>query len=75
MMLAIALVNTSPAEMENVLQKTCKIDGVKEAYMLYGIYDIIALVEANTIEKLKEIVLHIRMVKYVLSTLTLIVVR
>ena len=32
---------------------TKKIDAVKESYMVYGVYDVIAKVKADTMDKLK----------------------
>jgi len=48
-----------------------EIEGVEEAYRLFGVYDIVAVVKAETTEELKGIILRIRTVKHVLSTLTL----
>jgi len=47
---------------------------VEEAYMLYGVYDILAEVKTETTEELKENILRIRKVKHVLNTLTLMAV-
>lgn len=75
MPLCYVLINTEPDQMESVLEKLKKIDGVEEAYMLYGVYDIIAKVKADTMDKLKEIVTwHVRSVDKVRSTLTTIVI-
>ncbi len=75
MPLCFVLINTDPDQMERVLEKLKKIDGVEEAHMLYGVYDIIAKVKADTMDKLKEIVAwHVRSVDNVRSTLTTIVI-
>jgi DNA-binding Lrp family transcriptional regulator len=74
MPLAFVMVNTIPDQMESVLEKIREIKCVEEVYMLYGVYDILAEVKTETTEELKEIILHIRKVKHVLSTLTLMVV-
>jgi len=71
MTLAFVMLNTVPDQMESVLEKIKEIEGVKEAYMLYGVYDIVAVVKPETTEELKGIILRIRTVKHVLSTLTL----
>jgi DNA-binding Lrp family transcriptional regulator len=60
--------------MESVLEEIKEIDGVEEAYMLYGIYDICANVKAELPQELKGVVTKIRSQKNVLSTLTLMVV-
>ena len=74
MKLAFVMINTVPDQMESVLDKIEKIEGVQEAYMLYGVYDILAVVKAETPEELKGIILRIRTVNHVLNTLTLMVV-
>ena len=52
-----------------------KVEGVNEAFAVYGVYDIIARVKADTMDKLKEIVTwRIRRLDKVRSTLTMIVV-
>jgi DNA-binding Lrp family transcriptional regulator len=71
MTLAFVMLNTVPDQMERVLEKIKEIEGVEEAYMLYGVYDIVAVVKPETTEELKGIILRIRTVKHVLSTLTL----
>ena len=71
MPLAFVMVNTIPDQMEHVLEKIREIECVEEAYMLYGVYDILAEVKTETTEELKEIILRIRTVKHVLNTLTL----
>ncbi len=74
MPLAFVMVNTIPDQMEHVLEKIREIECVEEAYMLYGVYDIVAVVKAETTEELKGIVLRIRTLKHVLSTRTLMAV-
>ncbi|RLG77114.1 MAG: Lrp/AsnC family transcriptional regulator [Thermoprotei archaeon] len=72
---AIVLINTDIGAEEEVLNQLMNVEGVKEAYIVYGVYDIIAKVEAPTTEKLKEIItLSIRKIPKVRSTLTMIVV-
>ena len=73
MKLAFVMVNTVPRQMEYVLEKIKEIDCVEEAYMLYGVYDIVAVIEVGTNEELKAIILRIRGVEHVLSTLSLMV--
>ena len=51
-----------------------KLDSVKEVYQVYGVYDIVAQVEADTMEKVKEtITWKLRKLNGVKSTLTMIV--
>ncbi|KYH37712.1 MAG: hypothetical protein AYL28_005080 [Candidatus Bathyarchaeota archaeon B23] len=70
---AYVLMNTDLAKEEEVVKALREIEGVKEAYALYGIYDVIAEVEAETMEKIREIVLtRIRRLESVRTTITLI---
>ncbi len=72
-MKAYVLMNTELAKEEEVVKELMKIEGVKEAYALYGIYDVIAEVEAESMEKIREIVLtRIRRLENVRTTITLI---
>ena len=75
MTLAFVMANSMPDQSEWVLDRIGEIEGVEEAYRIWGIYDIIAIVKAETIEELKEIILHMRTVKHVTHTVTLMVRR
>jgi DNA-binding Lrp family transcriptional regulator len=75
MSLVYVLMNTEPSQMENVLEEIKEIKGVKEAYMVYGTYDICAKVGAEKPQELKKIVQKIRSKDNVLNTLTLMVVQ
>ncbi len=72
---AIVLINAEIGSEEEVFNEISRIEGVTEAYVVYGVYDIIAKVEADTMERLKEIVAtSIRKLPKVRSTLTMIIV-
>jgi len=75
MSLVYVLLNTEPSQMESVLEEVKEIDGVEEAYMVYGIYDICAKVKTEIPQELKGIVQKIRSQNNVSSTLTLMVVQ
>lgn len=75
MPLAFVLINAEIGAENEVLKEIKKVKNVKEAYTVYGVYDIVAKVEAETMDKLKEIVgWNIRRLDKVRSTLTMIVV-
>jgi len=75
MPMAYVLLTTETGAVEYVLNDLKKMDSVKETYMVYGVYDIVAAVKAETMEKLKEIVTwNLRSLDKVRSTLTMIVV-
>jgi DNA-binding Lrp family transcriptional regulator len=70
---AYVLVNVESGAEEELVTSLKKIEGVIEAYYSYGVYDIIAKVKADSMEKLKEMVtMKIRSLNKVRSTLTLI---
>ena len=73
---AFVFITTEPASMPEVLKEVEAIEGVKEAEMVYGVYDIVAKVTVETMDKLKQIITeHIRRIDKVLTTQTLLVVR
>jgi len=75
MPIAFVLINAEIGAEEDVLGQLMKVEGVQEAYAVYGVYDIIAKIEADTMDKLKEIVTwRIRKLNKVRSTLTMIVI-
>jgi DNA-binding Lrp family transcriptional regulator len=75
MPLAFVLINAEICSENAVLAELKKIENVKEANVVYGVYDIIAKVEADTMDKLKAMVTwRVRRLDKVRSTLTMIVV-
>ena len=75
MPLAFVLINSKIGSESEVLGSLRKIDAVKEAYMVYGVHDVVAKVKADTLDKLKEVVIrNLRGLDKVRSTLTMIVV-
>jgi len=73
--MAYVLITTESGAVDSVLASLKKMDSVKETYMVYGVYDIVATVKADTMDKLKEIVTwNLRSLDQVRSTLTMIVV-
>jgi DNA-binding Lrp family transcriptional regulator len=75
MPLAFVLINAEIGSEDEVVGELRKLANVKESYVVYGVYDIVAKVEADSMDKLKEIVTwKIRRLDKVRSTLTMIVV-
>ncbi|MCC6022048.1 MAG: Lrp/AsnC ligand binding domain-containing protein [Sulfolobales archaeon] len=75
MPVAIVLINTEIGSENEVAQILSKIEGVKEVYEVYGIYDIVVKVEAQTHEALREIIINrIRRIPKVKSTTTMLVI-
>lgn len=74
MPMAFVFMNVDAGGEEDVLKQLRSIQNVKEAYSVYGVYDIVARIEAETMDKLKEIVTwKVRRLERVRSTLTTIV--
>lgn len=72
---AYILINTEVASEEEVLEQLKQLSEVKEAHLVYGIYDLIAKVEADTLEELKQgVTKHLRGLEKVRSTMTMICV-
>jgi len=72
---AFVLINTEIGSEADVLKDLKKVEGVEEAYAVYGVYDIIARVKSDTMDRLKETVTwKVRRLDKVRSTLTMIVV-
>jgi DNA-binding Lrp family transcriptional regulator len=75
MPVAFVLINTEIGSEGEVLSELKRVEGVEEAYSVYGVYDIVAKVRAETMEKLKDIITwRIRRINKVRSTLTMIVI-
>lgn len=72
---AFMLINAEIGAEEDVLNAVSKIPEVKEAYMVYGVYDVITVVEATTMQELKDVISwKIRRIEKVRSTITMIVI-
>jgi len=72
---AFVFINTEPAAMPEVLKKVKAIEGVEEAGMVYGVYDIVARVKTETMDKLKHIITYkIRTIADIRATQTVLVV-
>ena len=71
---AFVLINVETGFDAEVQKKLATMDGVTEAYQVYGVYDLIAKVSADSMDKLKEIITwRIRRLEKVRSTLTMII--
>ena len=71
---AFVLMNAERGSEDSIVNELKKLEGVKEVYQVYGVYDIVAQVEANTMERVKEtITWKLRKLNGVKSTLTMIV--
>ena len=72
---AFVMLNVEPGSEEKVMEHLKILDILEEAYISYGVYDIVIKVKADTMEKLKEaITTKIRTTPQVQATLTLIMI-
>ena len=71
-MQAFILLSCDIAAENGVLEALRQIDGVTEATLTYGTYDVVAKIEAETAGKLEDIIVgKVRRLKDVRSTVTL----
>lgn len=72
---AFVLISAKTGSETDVLKRLKKVDGIVEAFLVYGMYDIIAQVKADSMDKLKEtITLHVRRIDNLRSTLTMLII-
>ena len=72
---AFVFINTAIGSERTVLEALKKVRGVKEAYLVYGTYDIVVKIETDTMDSLKDLVTRrIRRIDAVRTTLTMPVV-
>ena len=72
---AYVLISAELGAEENLVRKLRSSPNVKEAHFVYGVYDVVAIIEAPTMEELKQTVaLKIRALPEVKSTLTMMVI-
>ena len=71
---AYVLLNTEIGTEKQVLKALKKVEGVEEAHGLWGVYDIIANVKADTMDELKHIITkRIEKINQINSKLTMII--
>ena len=74
MPMAYVLINTEPKFMEDVVATLEKLDSVIEIFPVYGVYDVVAKIQANTMDEHKDIVTwKVRSLEKVRSTITMLI--
>jgi DNA-binding Lrp family transcriptional regulator len=72
---AFVFVNVSTGSETEVLRRLREFPEVKEAYFVYGVYDIVAKVEADSMQRLNEFITRkVRGLDEIRSTLTTIAI-
>lgn len=75
MISAVVLINTNLGEEHKVLERIKKVVGVEEAHALWGVYDLMVKIKANSIDLLKEIIKSgLRQLSGVSNVLTLMII-
>lgn len=72
---AIILFHVESGSENKVLKKVRKIEGVEEAYISYGMYDLAVKIKAVTMDQLKDIISNkLRKISEVISTTSLLLI-
>ncbi|ABN70053.1 transcriptional regulator, AsnC family [Staphylothermus marinus F1] len=72
---AIVLIQTDIGAESRVMEELIKIPEITEAYIVYGIYDIIVKIEAGSLEKIREVITNkIRKLPDIRTTSTMVIV-
>ena len=72
---AYVLINCDIGAEETIMSQLKEVDIVKEVHGVFGAYDIVILVEADTVESLRDIITwKIRKIEKIRSTLTMMVI-
>jgi DNA-binding Lrp family transcriptional regulator len=75
MPLAFVMMTAEVGREADVLSELKKVEHVKETYLTYGVYDVLAKIEAETSEILREVIVSkVRTLRNVTSTVTMIVI-
>jgi DNA-binding Lrp family transcriptional regulator len=72
--IAFVFINSESGAEDELVEELKKIENVVETHGVYGVYDVVVKVKADTMDELKDMVhLKIRSLDNVRSTLTMIV--
>jgi DNA-binding Lrp family transcriptional regulator len=72
--IAFVFINVEPGSETEVLERLREVPEVKESYLVFGVYDLVAKVETDAMDRLKEVITwKIRKLDKVRSTLTTVV--
>ncbi|MEM0355209.1 MAG: Lrp/AsnC ligand binding domain-containing protein [Desulfurococcaceae archaeon] len=72
---AIVLIQTEVGSENRVLEELVSIPEVREAYIVYGTYDVVVKIEADSLERVRDLITNrIRRLSDIRATVTMIVV-
>lgn len=73
---AFVLINAETGSEKDVVERVKTLKNVKEAYFVFGVYDVIAVVEAPTVDELRSTVhSSMRQVEGIRATCTMVVIK
>ena len=73
---AVVLINCEVGKEASVADSICAIEGAEKAYIVYGVYDVVAIIDAVTMEGLEAALMtKVRSLPGVRSTMTLMISR
>lgn len=73
---AFVLINAETGTEKNVVEKVRALKNVKEVYFVFGVYDVLAVIEAPNIDEVRSTVhTAMRQVEGIRSTCTMIVIK
>ncbi len=73
---AFILINAETGSEKDVVERVKTLKNVKEAYFVFGVYDVIAVVEAPTVDELRSTVHNsMRQVEGIRATCTMVVIK
>jgi len=71
---AFVFMNIDAGSENEILNRLRNVPEVKESYFVYGVYDVVAKIETDTMDRLKEVITwKVRRLDKIRSTLTTIV--
>jgi len=75
MPVAFVLINAELDSEKYIIEQLNKLECVTNVDSVYGVYDLVIKIEANTMEEVKNIISYnVRRINHVRSTLTMIVI-
>ena len=73
MPMGYVLISAESGHTESILAELEKMDAVEEAYMVYGTFDIVVKIRTDTMDKIKDTIIQVRLLGKVRSTQTMVV--
>jgi DNA-binding Lrp family transcriptional regulator len=73
---AVVLINCEVGSETSVVDQVCAVEGVEKAYLVYGVFDIVAIITSATMDGLEGALMQkVRTIPGVRRTMTLMISR